>query len=57
MPFIIGRCQHASKEATKSLDFEVHWHSADFLIARTAKTIAASKQRRNAIATNVKQAS
>jgi Mg-chelatase subunit ChlI len=38
------------------LEFEVHGHRADFLIARTAKTIAAHKQRKNAIAEDVKQA-
>jgi magnesium chelatase subunit D len=38
------------------LEFGVHGHRADFLIARTAKTIAAHKQRKNAIAEDVKHA-
>jgi hypothetical protein len=37
LPFIIGRCQHASKEATKSLDFEVHGHRAEFPNVRGSK--------------------
>ena len=39
------------------LEFEVHGHRADFLIARCAKTIAAYNQRKNVIAEDVKQAS
>jgi Mg-chelatase subunit ChlI len=38
------------------LDFEVHGHRADFLIARTAKTIAAYDQRTNVIEIDVKEA-
>ena len=38
------------------LDFEVHGHRADFLIARTAKTIAAYDQRTNVIEMDVKEA-
>ena len=36
--------------------FEVHGHRADFLIARTAKTIAAYNQRKKIIGEDVKQA-
>ena len=38
------------------LEFEVHGHRADFLIARTAKTIAAYSERKNVIDDDVKQA-
>ena len=39
------------------LEFEVHGHRADFLIARTAKTIATYNQRTNVIEVDVKEAS
>ncbi|UCG84025.1 MAG: ATP-binding protein, partial [Dehalococcoidia bacterium] len=38
------------------LEFEVHGHRADFLIARTAKTIAAYNERKDVIDDDVKQA-
>jgi len=38
------------------LEFEVHGHRADFLIARTAKTIAAYNQRKNVAEEDVKEA-
>jgi magnesium chelatase subunit D len=38
------------------LEFEVHGHRADFLIARTAKTIAAFNQRKNVIDEDIKEA-
>jgi magnesium chelatase subunit D len=38
------------------LEFEVHGHRADFLIARTAKTIAAFNQRKTVIEEHVKEA-
>jgi magnesium chelatase subunit D len=38
------------------LEFEVHGHRADFLIARTAKTIAAFNQRTNVIDEDIKEA-
>ena len=38
------------------LDFEVHGHRSDFLIARCAKTIAAYNQRNNVIEVDVKEA-
>ena len=38
------------------LEFEVHGHRADFLIARTAKTIAACNQRKSVVAQDVQDA-
>ncbi|MBE0481457.1 MAG: magnesium chelatase subunit D family protein [Dehalococcoidia bacterium] len=38
------------------LEFEVHGHRADFLIARAAKTLAAYNQRKNVIEEDIRQA-
>ena len=42
--------------ATICLEFEVHGHRADFLIARAAKTIAAYNQRRKVTVEDIKEA-
>ena len=42
--------------ATICLEFEVHGHRADFLIARAAKTIAAYNQRRKVTIEDIKEA-
>lgn len=56
MPFIIGRCQHASKEAIKASISKRMGIERSSRMSGVAKAIAASKLRGNATAENVKQA-